>query len=440
MPVVPLGTKAYRRADAMVPETRLVNMWLEKDESGVSPDGLMRVQRPGLRLLETRPNPIRALAYRLATGEEVTVSDRLYVSTMDKGAIGGSGVAPIVDTPFHLAILGGNTLYLYANTLVAIAMPNDAGEIVDIDQLNGYILILTRTGRFYWIEPGASTVDPLNFATAESSPDMGVAIRRVGDEFWIFGDSSVEPWQATGDLDAPFQPVTGRVYESGCLSRDSVKRFDNSVFWVTDALQVARGGSVPTVVSDNGISERLRKRTGAPSAFTFPWDGHDFYVLRIPGQGTFAYDASTQNWCEFSTLGSGVWRPVVAEDHGGVVRVGDSDSGAVWALDGDLATDDGAAMEWVVTGTVGFLGRTGRNNSLGIGVGVSGDAVVRIRWKDGQQDFPAYYDELPVRAPLDVANIYRMGRPEQPYRTVEVSGVSPVRHRIAGAMINEAWK
>lgn len=440
MPAVPLGVKAYARAEAMVPETRLVNMWLEKDESGISPDGLMRVQRPGLSRYETRTSPIRGLSYRTATSLEVTVTDRLYVGGQDKGGISGFGIAPTVDTPFHMAVLGGAVLHLYGDSLITVKMPNDAGEIVDIDQLNGYILILMRSGRFYWIEPGATIVDPLNFATAESSPDMGVAIRRVGDEFWIFSETSVEPWQATGNLDAPFQPVTGRVYESGCLARDTVRRFDNSVMWVTDALQVARGGSVPTVVSDSGISERLRKRTGAPSAFTFPWDGHDFYVLRIPGEGTFAYDAATQNWCEFSTLGFSVWKPVVAEDHAGTVRLGDSESGAVWKLDSEAMTDDGAAIERIVTGTVGFLGRTGRNNSLGVGVGVSADATVRIRWKDGQDDFPAYYDELPVRAPMDVANIYRMGRPEQPYRTVEVSCVDPVRLRVAGAMINEAWK
>lgn len=440
MPAVPLGVKAYRRSDAMVPETRLVNMWLEKDESGVSPDGLMRVQRPGLTRIEDRSFNIRGVGYRSSLGQLLTVSEQLYVDQQPKGAIAGFGLTPMVETPFYIAILGGGILYLYDTAVQVVTMPNDAGEIVDIDQLNGYVLILTRSGKFYWIEPGATTVDPLNFATAESSPDMGVAIRRVGDEFWIFSETSVEPWQATGNLDAPFQPVTGRVYESGCLSRDSVRRFDNSVMWVTDSLQVARGGSVPAVVSDSGISERLRKRTGDPSAFTFPWDGHDFYVLRIPGQGTFAYDAATQNWCEFSSLGTGYWRPAVAEDHGGTVRVGDSDSGTVWRLDSKAVTDDGRPIERVVTGTVGFLGRSGRNNSLGIGVGVSGDATVRVRWKDGQQDFPAYYDELPVRAPLDVASIYRMGRPEQPYRTVEVSCVDPVKLRIAGAVVNEAWE
>lgn len=436
MPIVALGTKAYRRLDGLTPEVRLRNLYLEKDESGISPDGTLRVQRPGL----TRYNDltdVRGMDFYVSGNVRLTVAaNQLYAGTDAKGFIAGAGIAPMVTTTFYEAILGGNTLYLYDGTLTKVSTPE--GDVVqDIDQLNQYVLVLTPSGRFYWIVPGDKQIDALNFATAESSPDAAKAICRVGDEFWIFGDQTIEPWQSTGDPDAPFQRVSGRTYERGCLSRDTVKRFDNSVMWVSDDSQVCRGGAVPQVVSDNGIAERIRKRGGDLSAWVFGLDGHEFYVLRIPGQGTFAYDASTQNWSEFATLGSPEWAPLVGYDRAGLILCGGA---KLWKLDSEAFTDDGVAIERTVTGTVALMGKIGRNDSFSIGVGASADATVRIRWRDGQDDYAAYYDEIPIYAPFDVASIYRLGMPQQPYREVEVSCLDPVRLRIAGCIANGAWK
>lgn len=442
MPLVPLGLKSYQRADGFVPEVQLRNLYVEKDESGISPDNTLRIQRPGMALSRSfTTGPVRGLDYRVATDEALAVSGaQLYSGAVDKGAIAGGGIAPMVGTTFVYVILGGSTPYLYDTAVTPLVMPDDAGEVVDIEQINQYVILLTRTGKFYWMVPGETTVDPLNFATAESSPDKAVAVRRVGDEFWIFSEDGIEPWQSTGDLDAPFQRVTGRIYEKGCLARDAVKRFDNSVMWVSDDGQVCRGGAVPQVVSDNGIAERIRLRGGDLSAWVFGLDGHDFYVLTIPGQGSFAYDASTQAWSEFATFGRTEWAARVGYDRHGIVVCGDSDSGKVWTLDPSRGDDDGLLIERVITGTVALFGKSTRNDNISVGVGSSADTTIRIRWADGQAAFPEYYDELQVRAPFDIASLYRLGRPEQPYRTVEISCVAAERIRLAGAGANMAWR
>lgn len=443
MPQIPLGLKAYKRTDGFVPEVRLVNMYLEKDESGISPDGTLRITRPGLAVRSMFPGPIRGLNLTMPTGEVIAVSgSSAYRSGINIGPIAGVGITPMVATAFVHAIIGEQTLYIYTDTLNAVDIPPDpfTGEpqfAQDVDQLNQYVIVLLTNGRFYWILPGESAIDPLNFATAESSADGGVSIRRIGDEFWIFGGSSIEPWQSTGDPDAPFQRASGRVYERGCLSRDTVKRFDNSVMWVSEDGQVCRGGAVPQVVSDSGLAERIRKRTGDLSAWILPFDGHEFYVLRIVGQGTFAYDAQTQSWCQFASSGYDIWRPAVSTEVGELSLVGDSETGAVWQIDGS-GDDAGTPIEWTLTGTVGLMGRTPRNDSLSVGIGCAQDCTVRVRWRDGQDDYPAYYDELGARAPFDVCSLYRLGQPLQPYRSVEFSGLTRVR--VAGAVANEGWR
>jgi hypothetical protein len=212
-----------------------------------------------------------------------------------------------------------------------------------------------------------------------------------------------------------------------------VRRFDNTLVWIGDDFQVYRASSVPQVISDPGISERIRKATGDCSAWTFGLDGHSFYVLTIPGQGIFAYDASTQAWSEFT------WPVGYGYQEAGEIVAGSALDGKLWTVDADALTDDGAAFERAVSATIPIQGKPPRNDSVSIGTGASADTVIRLRWKDGQDDFPDYYEEIGVLAPFDIGILWRLGSPDQPYRTLEVSCIEPVRIRIAGLMANGAW-
>lgn len=441
MPTIPLGLKSYARTG--LPEVVLRNMYVEKDDSGASPDQTLRVQRPGLVLQHTYPSAVRGLHYRTSTGEQLVISNgQLYSGTAAVGAVPGAGMAAMVSTPFNTLIASDGVLYLYASAVASVPLPNDApsgGFVQDVDQLNGYGLALLPNGRFYWIVPGETAIQPLNYATAESLPDGGVALRRLGDEFWIFGTENVEVWQATGDLNAPFQRAAGRNFERGCLYRDAVRRFDNTLVWIGDDCQVYRASAVPQVISDPGISDRIRKATDGCSAWTFGIDGHSFYVLRIPGQGTFAYDPSSQSWSEFRTSGQALWAPWVGYEEAGVIYAGSSLDGSLYKVSADAFDDAGAAIECVVTGTVPIRGKPPRNDSFSIGVFASADTSIGFRWRDGQDDYPAYVDQAEIRAPFDVATIYRLGQPDQPYRTWEISHTGSERVVIAGAVANESW-
>lgn len=441
MTLVPLGTKAYKRSNGFVPEVVLRNLLLEKDESGLSPDGTMRIQRPGLTRRDTYNGIIRGMAYRDSTSQELVVAgSELRVNGTVVGYLAGSGLTPMATTNFFTAILSDGSVSLWnGSALIPVSMP-DGRQVADIEQINSYIILLCPDGRFYWMLPGETTVDPLNFATAESSPDNGIAIRRLGDEFWIFGPDSIEPWQPTGEAELPFQLAAGRVYPRGCLSRDTVRRFDNSLFWVGEDCNVYRGGAVPQLVSDDGIAERIRKRTELPTAWVFGFDGHKIYVLRIPGQGTFGFDAQTSLWSEFASEGSATWLAHVGYELNGNVVAGSWLNGAIWTLDPDSPLDDGAAFVRTVTGTIAVSGQPPRNDSITIGVGAASDCTVKIRWKDGQDDYPAYPEEVDIRAPFDLATVWRLGSPDQPYRTFEVSITDPVSVRVAGMIANEAWQ
>lgn len=434
MPIVPLAINAYKRASAFVPEVVCRNMYIERDESGLSPDQTLRIQRPGLTSQYLLAGSVEAMTnWPKEAGMFTVAGGQAYLDNVSLGSVPVGNAAVVTTTLAAGIVTNGAVYYTTGGAPALVTFPGDAPSLpVDIEQLNGYLLILTRNGRFYWMVPGENTIDPLNFATAESSGDEGRAIRRIGDEFFIFGTDSTEVWQATGDMDAPFSRAPGRLYQRGCMDRDTVRRFDNSLVWVGDDGTVYRLGSVPQAISTPGLDERIRRRSAPLSAWVFKIDGHDFYCLDIPGEGKFGYDASTQQWSEFT------WPLYTGETVDGLTTAGDA-TGRIYRLDAGNATDNGVVFEKAISATVGFLGKGPRNDSISIGVGASDDCTIRIRWKDGQDDYPDYYDEIEARAPMDVATMYRLGEPEQPHRTFEISNVDPVILRIAGMTANDAW-
>lgn len=137
-----------------------------------------------------------------------------------------------------------------------------------ITQVSSYVLVsVANTQKFFWINPGEVVIDPLNFASKESSPDPIVSMRAVGDQVLIMGEKSTENWYATGNIAAPFAPIEGRVYARGVITGTPVV-VDDGVILVGDdgrvySIGFQPGDSTDTAwgvarVSNNGIEERVR--------------------------------------------------------------------------------------------------------------------------------------------------------------------------------------
>lgn len=135
-----------------------------------------------------------------------------------------------------------------------------AGEVSKaLASVSGYVLVsVGNTQKFYWINPGEVTIDPLNFAEKESNPDNILDMLTVGDQVLITGDGSSENWYATGNFDAPFAPVEGRVYARGVIEGTAAVVKDSVILVGNDGIvyKIGAGGVEP--VSTNGIDERIR--------------------------------------------------------------------------------------------------------------------------------------------------------------------------------------
>lgn len=459
MPVVPLGVRAYARTASSQPETRLVNLYMEEDKSGASPDEFMRLQRPGLSRIASLAGPVRGLyqSDNSVSSRTLVVAGSKWVqlegeSTTTIGDLPDDGLAVRMEATFErVGVVSAGEFHVWNGDTVTIVqirdkisatdpalVLTDLPPIVDVDVLNGYFILATATGTFYWLVPGETSVQALNFATAEALPDGCLAVRRQRDDLFLFGSNSIEVWQATGDADATFARAAGRLMDRGCLSRDAVALFDNTLVWIGDDKIVYRMAEVPKRISDFGIEDRLNKATDEPSAWTFTSYGHSFYVLKIPGQGTFAYDASSELWSEFATIGAAVWRPALGIDTRDGAMCGDA-TGAVFRLDPNSSLDDGQPFLRLVSGTIALPAKPVPNASLAISIGSDITAMFTLRWNDPRRGWSSPIGLL-ARGQGDILNAWRLGIARAPSRTFELSTLSPAIVRISGAMANEAWR
>lgn len=137
-----------------------------------------------------------------------------------------------------------------------------------ITQVSSYVMVAQNDSQiFFWVNPGDIVIDPLNFASKESSPDPIISMRAVGDMVLIMGAKSTENWYATGNLNSPFAPIEGRVYARGVMSGTPVV-VDDGIIVVGDDGRVYAIGYQPgdgtdvvwgvNRISNNGIEERIR--------------------------------------------------------------------------------------------------------------------------------------------------------------------------------------
>lgn len=146
-------------------------------------------------------------------------------------------------------------------TFQQVEMPDDVGAI-DVAVINSYVIVIpvqdTIPGQFYWIKPGETTIDPLDFATAERSPDQVFGVQVFGDQFWLPGESTTEVWYVTGNPDAPMERLQGIVYDRGSWENTAKAVHETMIIVDADGGVFAVQGGAPQRLSNPGIEEQIR--------------------------------------------------------------------------------------------------------------------------------------------------------------------------------------
>jgi hypothetical protein len=206
------------------------------------------------------------------------------------------------------------------------------------------------------------TWDASLYQTAEGSPDKLLSIIHTNNELWLFGDNSTEVWYTTGQLDFPFQRISGAFTDVGTDAKYSPASNGSIVFWLGSNNQGhgtiwMSSGFNPQKISTHAIEYLIGQMPRVDDAigWCYQQEGHSFYVLTFPtGNRTFCFDLSTGLWHE-----RGSWDNVNGQMNAYSITshalwgqsdlVGDSTSGKIYKLSLNVYTDNGKLIRRVRT-------------------------------------------------------------------------------------------
>lgn len=411
----PILGQSYVARSVNAADARMVNLFAEVLSEGKEAAFLQRA--PGLRLLATVGfGPIRGvwafsnndgIAF-VVSGTELYKIDNSYTATKI-GNVSGTGPVSMADNGIQLFIACNGPSYIYNATTLAfgqITDPDFPGALT-VCYLDGYFVFNEPNSQKMWITHllDGTSIDPLDFASTEGSPDGLLAVSSNFREIWAFGTNSIEVWYDTGASDFPLRRIQGAFNELGLAAPFSVAKVDNGLFWLGrdrrgQGIVYRANGYSGERISTHAVEWQIQQYPDLTDAiaYTYQQDGHSFYVLLFPSANTtWVYDLATQAWHERAGWKNGMFTRhrsncQMAFNH--EIVVGDFENGNIYALDLDDYSDNGEIQKWMRSWRAlgpgkNDLKRTAHHSlqldidsGVGLNDGQGSDPQVMLRWSD----------------------------------------------------------
>jgi len=468
----PILGSSYVARSINAADNRMVNLYPEATPDGGKTAAFL-TRCPGLEFLQTvGTGPIRALwAHQtngsnifVVSGNEVYKLDGMTSAPTFLGNVTGTGPVSIADNGTQIFFACNPDSYIYnevTDVFQQITDPDFPGAVT-VGYLDGYFVFNEPNSQKVWVTAllDGLSVDPLDFASTEGSPDGLVAINIDHREAWMFGTDSIEVWYDAGLADFPLARIQGAFNEIGCVAAFSVAKLDNGLFWLgTDArgqgIVYRANGYTGQRVSTHAIEYAIAQYRDISDAvaYTYQQEGHAFYVLTFPtGNATWVYDVATQAWHERAGWSNGSFtrhRSNCQCNFIGNTIVGDFENGNIYKMNLNVYADNGGVQKWLrswraLPSGQNNLKRTAHHSlqldcesGTGLATGQGDDPQVMLRWSDDgghtwssehwspMGKIGAYYQRVFWR---------RLGMTlKLRDRVYEVSGTDPVKVAIMGA-------
>jgi hypothetical protein len=464
----PILGSAYVARSVNAADNRMVNLFPEVvPEGGKEPAFLQRA--PGIISLATLgTGPVRGLwqfgSYLYAvSGNTLYQIDSSWTATA-KGTIGGGGSVSMADNGTQLFIAANPTSYIYnslTDVFQQITDPDFPGAVT-VGYIDGYFVFNEPNSQKIWVTAllEGTSVDPLDYASAEGSPDGVVAVFVDHREVWVFGTNSTEVWYDAGGVDFPLTRIQGAFNELGCAAPYSVAKMDNQIYWLgKDArgqgIVYRAAGYMGQRISTHAIEWQMQEYADLSDAvgYTYQQDGHSFYVLNFPtANTTWVFDVATGAWHERASFSNGAFNR-----HRGNCQaffnaenvIGDYQNGKIYKFDLNVYSDDGDPQKWLrswralPTGA-NTLARTIQHSmqldcetGVGLNTGQGSDPQAMLRWSDdgGHTWSNEHWKSMGKIGRSGYRTIWRRLGATMKIRdrVYELSGTDPVRIYIMGA-------
>jgi hypothetical protein len=335
---LPLALEASPAGHGLEQAEILENGYVEPRET-TRPDGrgettvLGIVACPGLADLVTLDTPTGGIRAMHSTGNDMlAVAGRAIFRVDVSGAaalVGGIASDGYVSTAQNRR-QPDNQIAIVCDGIMAVYVNGVLTEIADADLLppssvchhDGYFVMSTADGRLQSTGiDDATSIEALDFATAESNSD---GLRRVvsrGADLVAIGTKSTEFWQPI-DSEVGFPFARATAIRSGSLSAGAIAEVSvlagalaQTWIWpATDSLGkyagvVALAGYGLTKISTPGVDRDIEDEADQAGMTATSWvqGGHAFYCL----SGTswsWQFDTGTRKWIKRTSHGSRRWR------------------------------------------------------------------------------------------------------------------------------------
>lgn len=414
----PILGSSYVARSVNAAASRMVNLFPEIiPEGGKEPAFLNRA--PGLKIETVAGDgPIRGM-WVVGDNLYVVSGDKLYKVSASAGASyavtllgtvsGNTGPVSISDNGIQLFIACNGPSYIYNISTNAFSQitDDDFPGAATVGYLDGYFVFNEPNSQKIWVTSllDGTSIDPLDFASAEGSPDGVAGIIVDHREVWVFGTNSVEVWYNSGNADFPLSRIQGAFNEIGCAAAYSIAKMDNGLFWLG---QDARGqgivyranGYTGQRISTHAIEWQIQQYENLSDAigYTYQQDGHSFYVLTFPSaNATWVYDVATQAWHERAGFSNGAFtrhRSNCQAFFNNSIMVGDYQNGNIYSFDLDCFSDNNSVQKWLRSWRALPTGQNNLKRSAhhglqldmetgtGLNIGQGSDPQVMLRWSD----------------------------------------------------------
>lgn len=305
---------------------RSVNLYPMVSEASNDRPILVLESAPGLELVHDFGAEVRGMRnadgrFFVAAGAELYELDAAETVTARGALPSASGFVSMANGEGQLAMVDGVRLAVLNLTTNSISSVASAGWLGSntVSFLDGYFLFVEPNTERSYISAidDATTLDALDFTSADKQPDNIVAHVVTRSEWYLIGTRSTEVWINSGGADYPFTRYQGTPIDVGtfgprsaCATGDGVVMVGQSETGGPYVYQLQ--GYQPVRVSTQAVEQQLEASTDLTQArlWTYQEAGSEFVAVWAPGMvTTWVWDAATKLWHERGELVSGAWTP-----------------------------------------------------------------------------------------------------------------------------------
>jgi hypothetical protein len=244
----------------------------------------------------------------------------------------------------QVAILSQGLYYVIDTQTWTMTQVTDADlpPATSLAFLDGYGVLPTSHAR--WFITGLddfTTIDPLDFAKAESDGEDIVTSNERDGEIVLFKRNVCEWWQDTGGASFPF--TRSQVIHIGCLAAGTVCKVQRTLAWIDREGYVRlMQGYDGQRISDHGVERDIASVD--PSIITSTsWSrgGNTFVTWTAPGYWTRSFNVTEGKWHDRESYGAKSWNVQHVWKFGNRNIAGDASSGTLYDMSPDYEDENG---------------------------------------------------------------------------------------------------